>query len=238
MTKAWRRSPLPVDPGSVKAATPEESESGGLDGRVPPVTGPETATKSAWHSDMRICDALTSGEAWAATALYDRVCGVVNNVLYRILRRDDNEREDLAQQAFERIISTIISGRFARDCNLLTWSAVITHHIALDAFRKRRQERSLFGPEVEGMDPDLAVSPMSTPDMAVAARRQLEMVLIALKSVQKARAETFMLHDLLGLGLVEIAKITGVSVAAAQSRLVRGRREVLEHVQAQERGAR
>jgi RNA polymerase sigma-70 factor (ECF subfamily) len=44
------------------------------------------------------------------------------------------------------------------------------------------------------------------------------------------RAETLLLHDMLGKELSEIAVLTGVSVAAAQSRLVRGRNELLERM--------
>jgi len=44
------------------------------------------------------------------------------------------------------------------------------------------------------------------------------------------KAETLFLHDVEGLDLAEIAALTGTSVAAAQSRLVRARKELLERV--------
>jgi RNA polymerase sigma-70 factor (ECF subfamily) len=44
--------------------------------------------------------------------------------------------------------------------------------------------------------------------------------------MDERRAMTLFLHDVLGHDLAEIAVITGVSVAAAQSRLVRGRKEL------------
>ena len=40
-------------------------------------------------------------------------------------------------------------------------------------------------------------------------------------------AEAVLLHDVLGHDLAEIAVMTGASAAAAQSRLVRGRKELL-----------
>jgi hypothetical protein len=47
-----------------------------------------------------------------------------------------------------------------------------------------------------------------------------------LAEMNPTQATTLFLHDGLGHNLSEIALMTGVSVAAAQSRLVRGRREL------------
>ena len=47
-----------------------------------------------------------------------------------------------------------------------------------------------------------------------------------MEALEPQKAFTFLLHDVLGFDLQEIAAITGVTVAAAQKRLVRGRRDV------------
>ena len=44
------------------------------------------------------------------------------------------------------------------------------------------------------------------------------------------RAEVLLLHEVNGLGLSDIARVLGISVAAAQSRLSRGRRELGERL--------
>jgi RNA polymerase sigma-70 factor (ECF subfamily) len=44
------------------------------------------------------------------------------------------------------------------------------------------------------------------------------------------RVWTFLLHDVYGYDLKEVGQITGASLAAAQSRLVRGRREIHERI--------
>ena len=52
------------------------------------------------------------------------------------------------------------------------------------------------------------------------------------------QAETLFLHDALGHDLAEIAMMTGATVAAAQSRLVRGRKELFKRMDREEKSSR
>ena len=49
--------------------------------------------------------------------------------------------------------------------------------------------------------------------------------------MNQARAEVLVLHEVNGLELAEIAHVLGISQAAAQSRLSRGRRELLQRLE-------
>jgi DNA-directed RNA polymerase specialized sigma24 family protein len=57
-------------------------------------------------------------------------------------------------------------------------------------------------------------------------------VLSHLAAIDVTKAWTFLLHDVCGYDLREIAEITGASLTATQTRLVRGRREVHERIAA------
>jgi RNA polymerase sigma-70 factor (ECF subfamily) len=201
-----------------------------------PADGSESAAppRGSAMSDADVCNALAAGEAWAAEVIYDRVEDVVDAVLYRLLGPGDGERDDLAQQALERVITTIVSGRFSHGCSLRSWATLITQHLAIDTMRSRSRERKLFDRSVAPAALELVAEESRTPERAADTRRRVERLLIALSTVNRARAEAVVLHDILGHDLAEIARLTGTTVAAAQSRLVRGRKEVLKFIAGKE----
>jgi RNA polymerase sigma-70 factor (ECF subfamily) len=181
-------------------------------------------------SDDEVCRALRAGEAWAADALYDRVKDIVDAVVFRLLGPGDAERDDIGQQAIERVISTIITGRYSQECSLRSWATLITQHLAIDAMRLRARERKLFDRSVDAQALEILAVDSHAPDRALESSRGVEQLVGALSRIKRARAEAVVLHDIFGYSLAEIASLTGASVAAVQSRLVRGRGEVLKMI--------
>jgi RNA polymerase sigma-70 factor (ECF subfamily) len=199
-----------------------------------PDANPRGAPRSdVGPTDDEICRALVAGEAWAAEALYDRIGDVVEAVLFRLLG-PDAECDDLTQQAMERVITTIVSGRFARGCSLRSWATLLAQHVAVDAIRARARERRLFDRGASRQALELVASSTETPERLADTRRRVDLLQNALASVSRDRSEAVVLHDVLGHDLAEIAQLKGVSIAAAQSRLVRGRRDVLKWIRAHE----
>lgn len=145
----------------------------------------------------------------------------------RLLGAGDPDHEDLVQMTMIEIVSSI--DRFRGDCSLDGWTSTVAAHIVYKHIRRRRTERRLFG--YAAADDVTAVAPVSMGRTAL-ARNLLARVVDTIRQVDESKAWTYVLHDVCGYDLKEISQITGVSVAAAQTRLVRGRREVHERIAA------
>jgi len=196
---------------------------------VPPVPAePQPARPPAPSlDDSELLAALRDGDPSAATALHDRVRLQVDRTIRRLLGPGDVDHDDVAQQAMIELVFTI--DRYRGDCSLDSWTATLTAHVVYKHIRRRKTERRLFG-ALDPDDPSLR-SRSRTGHQAV-ARDLMQRVLAHLDRVDENKAWTFVLHDVCGHDLREIAQITGVSVAAAQARLVRGRREIHERIAA------
>jgi RNA polymerase sigma-70 factor (ECF subfamily) len=186
------------------------------------------------RSDPEIVAGLTRGEPWAAEELYDRIHPYVERTLRRVLRYSGAEFEDLVQASFERIIRVLSERSLGGACDLPTWSSAVSAHVALDALRRRVRERKLFRNEPA---PEVLRGADNSPERSVEARFDVARVQGIFGRMKTKHAEAILLHDVLGHDLSEIAVITGVSVAAAQSRLVRGRKELLRRSRAERRGS-
>jgi RNA polymerase sigma-70 factor, ECF subfamily len=115
--------------------------------------------------------------------------------------------------------------------SVAAWASGIATHVALDALRVRIRERRLFQSDDPGGNAMLTLAGSVDAERQLEARRQLLVVQEALGKMKHEVAETVLLHDVVGHDLAETAALTHVTVAAAQSRLVRGRRELLRRVE-------
>jgi RNA polymerase sigma-70 factor (ECF subfamily) len=188
------------------------------------VEGGPVATPEPEISDEGVIAGLCAGHDWAADMLYDRVQPAVDRTLRRILQGSDGDYEDLVQITLERIIRTLLERRFAGACSLTTWASAIASHVGIDAVRGRIRDRTLFG-NADNSGSTLVPGPSL--ERQIEARSEVGLLHATLAAMDARQAETVVLHDLFGHELSEIAVLMGVSVAAAQSRLVRGRKELL-----------
>lgn len=163
------------------------------------------------------------------------VRSAVDQVLRRLIGSQDPEYEDLMQSSMENVLSTIDRGNFRGDCPTGGWAAIIARNVAVDAIRVRTRERLLFARE----EADLAradtvgnaeVGGDPGPEHLTAVQERLHRVKSALIGLCPHKANVVFLHDILGHQLDEVASILSISVAAAQSRLVRGRRQIIDRV--------
>lgn len=157
--------------------------------------------------------------------------------LFRILAERGPDFEDLVQVTFERIVRTLVERKFAAQCSLSTWAAAIATNVGIDAVRQRVRERRLFG----AVSIDLADREGTARYSSVAhleSRTEIQRLQRVLAQMNQGQAEAVFLHDAMGYELAEIAELSGISVAAAQSRLVRGRKDLLRRIKQANSGGR
>ena len=177
-------------------------------------------------SDEELLEGVLAGDASWAEAFTRRVWPTVVTAVRRLLGDADADCEDVAQVAVMEVLASV--RRFRRQGTLDAWVRTVTAHTVYKQLRRKGLERKLFT-ALEAAEPERSRLP--GPQAALRVRDAVSRVLAHLGQVDLDRATAWALHDVHGYALKEIAEITQVSEAAAQTRLSRGRRELLERLQ-------
>jgi RNA polymerase sigma factor (sigma-70 family) len=191
--------------------------------------------------DEALIEAVLQGDVRKARPLHDRLISAIEPTLYRVLGKREPDHDDLVQAALEQVVLTLRRGRFARGCSLTTWASAVAAHVAFNALRSRRSSRRVFDPidlaHVVDESSAVAVGTVGDAERDIGVRARIRTAQRHLTSMNPDRAMVLVLHDVLGHELVEVAAMLGVSTAAAQSRLVRARREFMKRMQAEDDSA-
>ncbi len=150
------------------------------------------------------------------------VHAVVRGVVARVLGSDDPEFEDVLQSSFERVWTTASAVTSRRE-SLAHWAAAVARNVAVDVLRARSRERKVLSRGEDAADPPAGVDP----EGVASAREGLARFASGLRRLREGVARVVFMHDVLGCDLVEVAAALEITVAAAQSGLVRGRQRIL-----------
>lgn len=176
-------------------------------------------------SDDELISGVLAGDPSWADAFARRVWPTVVIAVRRLLGDGDPDAEDVAQVAVMETLASV--KRYRREGPLDGWVRTVTAHTVYKQLRRKGLERKLFT-ALEAAEPERSRLP--GPQAAVRVRDAVSRVLGHLGQVDEDRATAWALHDVHGYGVKEIAQITSVTEAAAQTRLSRGRRELLERL--------
>lgn len=194
---------------------------------TPPPPRPRLRVVDDTDDDAALIEAVAAGNASRAVVLYDRLRPVVSRTIRRLAPRS-TEHEDLVQQAFVELVISLKSRPQVR--SLDAWASTIAARTVYQRLRRTRLEER-FAPLQPGDADDEPVdvqvaAPGDNPLLTSLRRQALRHVERVLEKLNPSRVQVFVLHDVHGFELKEIADILGITVANAQSRLVRGRGDV------------
>ncbi len=170
-------------------------------------------------TDAALAAAVRAGDQRAADAFYERLRPPIDRALLRVFGRREQDHEDFVQIAFEQVVDSIATRAFRGHCSLCTWATLIGSRVALGEIRRRVRRGPQYEPDAE---PSNAVDEIER----LQARQLLRRVRSALALLGRRSADVVYLSDVEGYSEAETATALGISVAAAHSRLVRGRQRM------------
>jgi RNA polymerase sigma-70 factor (ECF subfamily) len=131
---------------------------------------------------------------------------------------DYAEAQDVVQEAFVRALAG--PARFREVTNPEAWLRTV----ALNVARSRHRRRVLLHGLVRSgrLDPAQPSAPALSPDHVA--------LVAALQRLPRQARETVVLHHLADLPVAEVATVLGCSVEAVNTRLVRARRALADHL--------
>lgn len=175
---------------------------------------PSATRSGAGPSDAALVVAARANERWAQEALFRRHGPRLGRLAFRIMGRD-TDVDDLVQDAF--VIGFATLGRLDTPDAFGSWLSGILVRQAWKRLRRRRLLTRLGLRGAAPIDLDALAAPSAPPDRVAEVRA----LYAALEEMDADLRVPLVLHRVEGVGLEEIAALTGASLATVKRRIAR-----------------
>ena len=169
-------------------------------------------------SDRELLNSYLQGNKSAISTLIDKYNRRVRDYL-RMMVKDDDVADDIAQETFIKVIKVIDEGRYVDNGKFLSWVLRIAHNRALDYFRAQKSNNSVSessaGYNVLGT---LRYAENSIEDNIISDQTD-QSIRDLVELLPEEQREVVMLRYYSDLSFKDIAEQTGVSINTALGRM-------------------
>lgn len=176
---------------------------------------PNPETRRQWIREAQ------DGDRAALRRLYDSHLDDVRSHVGRLLG-PDGPVDDVVQEVFVEVFSSI--DEFRGDSTFKTWLYRITRNVAISRLRKRRPKQV----DLSSLNP---LRNATDSRSEIEARDQVKALYAVLDQVKPESREAFLLHEVEGWKLREIAEKTDTSINTIGSRVRRTRKRLRKYLE-------
>jgi RNA polymerase sigma-70 factor (ECF subfamily) len=178
------------------------------------------------ETDDALVDRCRQGDQPAFEELMKRYQTPAMKVALSIMR-DRQDAQDEVQNAFWKAYEHI--GQFNRDAKFSTWLTRIVVNQCLMHLRKERRAKFTYLDDMLSNDDQLTLElpdNRQSPEQALGKDEVGHVLYAEIQRTPPLLRNVFLLRDVEQRPMTEVARILGISVAAAKSRLLRARSEL------------
>ncbi len=184
------------------------------------------------NHEQTLVKAAQAGDQQALKELVARYQKLVYNFAFKVCRNEE-DAEDTLQEAFLNILKSLKSFNFKS--NFSTWVYRIVSNSCLMKWRKEKRDRWESFEELEQPEAHLKEFYIKWPDspaeevLTEELKRKMDEAILALPPIYRL---VFVLKDLEGLKIEDVARALDISVPAAKARLRRARMFLRDRLEA------
>lgn len=190
------------------------------------------------EADRKLVSRAKAGDRAAFDALVEKHARPIYGLIYRMVRGNKEEAEDLTQEVLLRAYKAL--PKFREDSQFSTW----LHRIAVNRTLNRLQKKTVPARSIHETTPDGEERLREVPDAGRGPQEQLQdselrsVLERAIDHLSDSLRAVFVMREVQGLPHEEIASILGVKSQAVRVRLHRAKKDLIKMLSPYLEGAR
>lgn len=168
-------------------------------------------------SDQELVKVYLSGNENALQVLINRHQEKMFTAIYMLVRNREMA-EDILQDAFLKIITTLKSGKYNEEGKFIQWAMRISRNLVIDHFRKNKKMPMVTDSEGNDVFGYINIPSPNQEDMMVRSEKE-QKVRRLIEELPAEQREVLVLRHYAELSFKEISDLTNVSINTALGRM-------------------